>query len=291
MTGLVNQLQSEALDPDILVSTLLRKVKVAAVKLGLSDTLEWVEAELNGYRVAPPSYREARGEPHAWDPVVERWLPIIFHDVDTANIIAKVTLTEPVGNYERLLVTEGKIVGMPMSAEMLSILNGMGDFRIVRGAIHLSRGTFSQVLDHVRNLILEWSLDLERNGVAGDGLSFSATERAIASAAHIHIGEFHGSFNSGNASGPNARINQGAADSSHNVVGDNGIFHEAEAAVRSNVHDPASASIMIDALRAMRDADASVDRASAYQRLVTAAADHITVLTPFLPVLAGLIPG
>lgn len=50
MTGLIHEIQADALDQTIPVSTLLRKVKVAAAKLNIATDMKWVERELNGYR-------------------------------------------------------------------------------------------------------------------------------------------------------------------------------------------------------------------------------------------------
>ncbi|MBA4043590.1 MAG: hypothetical protein C0471_04105 [Erythrobacter sp.] len=64
MVGLVEELQRDALDTNVRVDQLLRKVKLAAVKLGLSDALLWVDEELNGYqdREELPDYRKTRGQ-------------------------------------------------------------------------------------------------------------------------------------------------------------------------------------------------------------------------------------
>ena len=67
MPGLVEQLQAQALDMSVGVSTLLRKVKVAAVKLKLADTVHWADAELNGYTDPVPPYRMIVGRSMARD--------------------------------------------------------------------------------------------------------------------------------------------------------------------------------------------------------------------------------
>ncbi|MGL5667513.1 MAG: hypothetical protein ACRDD9_15435, partial [Shewanella sp.] len=37
------------------------------------------------------------------------------------------------------------------------------------------------ILDHVRNAVLDWALDLESRGIVGDGMSFSLQEKSTAS--------------------------------------------------------------------------------------------------------------
>src|SRR5260221_4745312 len=72
--GLVLEIQRDALDKDVPVTTLLRKVRLAAAKLQLTTVEEWVGHELNGYSGELPPYRRARGTPtllnpfHGWQP-------------------------------------------------------------------------------------------------------------------------------------------------------------------------------------------------------------------------------
>ncbi|MBP8233479.1 MAG: hypothetical protein KAY22_14335 [Rhizorhabdus sp.] len=64
MAGSVEEIQAQALDPNVKVSDLLRRVKLAAVKLQLEDTAEWVDRELRGYSdpETVPTYRRTVGQ-------------------------------------------------------------------------------------------------------------------------------------------------------------------------------------------------------------------------------------
>jgi hypothetical protein len=58
MASIIEQIQRDALDADVRVSDLLRRVKLAATKLGLGAVEDWVEQELSGYKDASlPEYR------------------------------------------------------------------------------------------------------------------------------------------------------------------------------------------------------------------------------------------
>jgi AbiTii-like protein len=71
MPTLVEKLQLEAMNPEVRVSDLLRRVKFTAVQLGLGKVEDWVEQELNGYKgVLPPDYRTVHGRPMAHHPYV-----------------------------------------------------------------------------------------------------------------------------------------------------------------------------------------------------------------------------
>ena len=51
--------------------------------------------------------------------------------------------------------------------------------------IHISR--FSGILDAVRNRVLQWSLDLERDGITGDGVNFHKNELEKAQGVNYQI--------------------------------------------------------------------------------------------------------
>jgi|SRR5712664_411499 hypothetical protein len=69
MPTLVEKLQQDAMNPEVRVSDLLRRVKFTAVQLGLGKVEDWVEQELNGYNeVVPPDYRAVHGRPMAHHP-------------------------------------------------------------------------------------------------------------------------------------------------------------------------------------------------------------------------------
>ena len=64
MPTFVEKLQQDAMNPEVRVSDLLRRVKFTAVQLGLGKVEDWVEQELNGYSgVKPPDYRTVHGRP------------------------------------------------------------------------------------------------------------------------------------------------------------------------------------------------------------------------------------
>jgi hypothetical protein len=75
LPSIVEQIQRDALDNSVSVSALLRRVKLAAVKLRLGAVEEWVERELNGYTSPVPDYRVLRGTPMARNPYTG-WHPI-----------------------------------------------------------------------------------------------------------------------------------------------------------------------------------------------------------------------
>ena len=106
-----------------------------------------------------------------------------------------------------------------------------------------------------------------------------------------------GAFNPGTGgnytihlSGNNARVNLHSTDNSSNIVIDNRVFADLRAAINEHVTDDAARASL---LRSVDDMDDSkVDKTGflgAYQRFIASAAEHMTVVAPFLPALAPLL--
>ena len=290
MSGLVEQLQSDALNPSIPVSNLLRKVKVAAVKLGLPDAVTWVDAELNGYDENPPAYRSVSGHTVGWNPY-HGWQPIYFEHAETADVISRIVLREPISSYEAILAQsseQGTLI-LELNAETVSLLNKTFEFCVPRVANRFSRGAIVAAVEHVRNMVLEWSLELQKAGIKGDGLSFTSEERTMATSSHISIGTFHGSFNAGDASGQNARINQGAVDNSENEASETSVFDQIEAAIKSQLSEGSDQLAMSSAVSEMRDAKGTGNFLAAYQGFVQSSANHMSIVAPFFPALMSYL--
>jgi hypothetical protein len=76
--SLIEELQANAIDQSVALGELLRKAKLAAVKLSRADFADWIEAESNGYRGRRngdvPEYRKVTttlkwlNPYHGWQP-------------------------------------------------------------------------------------------------------------------------------------------------------------------------------------------------------------------------------
>jgi hypothetical protein len=98
MAGLVEQLQADALDQSISVSTLLRKVKVAAVKLRLPQTVDWADHELNGYTETFPPYRLMRGRCMGFSPY-HGW-SVVGGKAEIVEALSQRAVGEPISSLE-----------------------------------------------------------------------------------------------------------------------------------------------------------------------------------------------
>jgi hypothetical protein len=93
-----------------------------------------------------------------------------------------------------------------------------------------------------------------------------------------------------NVSGPNARVNFNSQDYSQNIVSDRSVFGELRAAIENGVPDPTEKDQLKQLVAKMEEA--SDDRGAfmrAYQSFIASAANHATVIGPFLPALSQML--
>ncbi|WP_430250638.1 hypothetical protein [Neorhizobium sp. DAR64860/K0K1] len=90
--------------------------------------------------------------------------------------------------------------------------------------------------------------------------------------------------------GHNARFNLHSTDNSTNTVNDNRVFTELKTAISEHITDNTARASLLKSVDEMSAAKA--DKPSflaAYQRFIAGAAEHMTVIAPFLPALAPML--
>ncbi len=179
---IVRQLQADAVNLAIPVATTLRLAKVIATKLDQTTALEWIDRELSGYADIPqdevPTYRIIRGHPKGFNPI-HGWQRIILPCEDSAEHYSTAVFIQPVAALENLIRRKDGhdseyMVSYP--AEMGSTLRE--GIRIQTDvAIFLDVSQLMSITETVRNLILNWSLELEKAGILGEEMTFTAAEK------------------------------------------------------------------------------------------------------------------
>lgn len=197
MTSLVLELQRDALDKSVSTGDLLRKALVVARKLKIGDIVEWISNELNGYPEGAdvPEYRKLRGELRVHNPY-HGWVPLMMSNAKHADILSKRGTSQSVSELDQIANGDGDMVyvRLPRSIEQ-SLMKSM-DVPL-EPAVILSKSQIHGLLDRVRNVVLEWGLGLEEQGVTGEGMSFSAEEQRQASSLTFnvsHLGNLIGSM-------------------------------------------------------------------------------------------------
>jgi hypothetical protein len=183
-TPLILQIQQAAMDRNAPLTDALTKAKVACAKLGLTKFGEWVDRELHGYMDMPvedlPPYRRLRGVPEGFNPY-QGWSAITFWTgeqeagwgdapigISVPSIEASLSPARPVGSFYFPYPAEVK-------RDLLKSLQRANDVRI-----RLEVPQVVGLLQHVRSILLDWTLGMEKQGVLGENILFSPLERANA---------------------------------------------------------------------------------------------------------------
>lgn len=181
MSGIVIQLQEEALKNDADILTLLRKAYLIARKLQLNDFKKWVESEQNGYETEledVPFYRHVRGEIKAWNPY-HGWIPVIFNkDVGLEDHYIHDSIANLVSVYKD---SKNNTCVVNYGSDMNALLNkGSSAPFPTKYCLQISTNVIFNIFEQVRNKILDWSITLEDNGIIDEGLQFSDSEKETA---------------------------------------------------------------------------------------------------------------
>lgn len=206
MSGLINEIQRSCLDDAVNVESLLRRVKLAASKLKLGSLENWVDSELNGYSGKLPEHRILHGQPAAWNPY-NGWIPIQVDDAFMIDLLSTARVGQSIGGLRDLIEnSDGGLYHFPLPPELIVKINEMMNFQTARIVVQIPRGGIVGILDSVRNRVLDWAIEMERNGVIGEGFSFGAQEvesaKAVMTTFNIgKIDNFAGNMGMGNTSG------------------------------------------------------------------------------------------
>ncbi|MGL6563671.1 hypothetical protein [Aeromonas hydrophila] len=195
MPALIPELIALASDPAVKTADLLRKALVAAHRLQLPEWVTWLGRELNGYGSddAIPAYRHVQGEVLIDD--YHGLKAVVFPSAESAARWQLCTFDTPVDEIEGWCAESDDIHMQfsPREADALRAACGTNCTPLRRFTL----ASMSRILGAVRNQILNWALQLEKEGILGEGLSFTSQERQqaqqVAPVTHIHInGDAHG---------------------------------------------------------------------------------------------------
>lgn len=193
MQSLVLELQREAAEEASSITGLLRKALIVSTKLSLEDFRLWIIDELEGYKKgrSVPEYRRVTGEVKAWNSVRREWIPFYLEEGNMEFLRSRL-IGQRVSEIEDLVRNHksGGSLHMPFPPE---IQYKLADHELgLVPTLLVQKSQIVGILDAVRNVVLEWSLRLERDGILGEGMSFSSEEKEKAASQHFEITNFQG---------------------------------------------------------------------------------------------------
>ena len=207
MAGIVLELQQLAADGTTSAGDLIRKARMVATKLKLTEINEWLGHELLGYPDSSKvrDYRVIAGDLRARNPVNGSLMPVRF-GADLTEAISTFRCHQSIGNLDGLLSHEPEMLEVALNPRELEFVQRLFDpsdrswvlpFRLI------SQTQVHAIIDRVRGIILDWALELEAKGILGNEMTFTPDEQERAG--NIHIGSFQGVL--GNVSHSNVTQN------------------------------------------------------------------------------------
>ena len=190
MSALIPELIIQANDPTVKTADLLRRALVAAHRLQLPEWVTWLGHELNGYGPddAIPIYRHVQGE--VLIDGHNGLKGVVFPSAETAARWQLCHFDTPVDEIEGWCAESDDIHMQysPREADALRAACGTNCTPVRRFTLASMR----RILGAVRNQVLNLALQLEKEGILGDGMSFTPQEQLqaqqLAPVTHIHIG-------------------------------------------------------------------------------------------------------
>ena len=201
MSSIVLDLQNEVTRHDCDIVNVLRKAHLIAVKLNLGDFDAWISCELNGYKSGEviPDYREVRGELKAYNPY-HGWIPTMIPNPKVENSICNKRVPNSISEIVTMCKQSENGLIAEFTGEELNKLNKMFDSPMpMKYTLHFSTTAIGDIVERVKNAVLEWTIKLESEGILGEGMQFNIDEKESAKSIPQSINNYYGNTNIINA--------------------------------------------------------------------------------------------
>lgn len=211
MSSIVLELQRELYDGSKSVTDLLRKAYILARKLKVKEFEKWIDAELNGYYekdIDIPKYRNVMVNMIALNPV-RGYIPVWMSDEKLSDIISRLPIGQSISEIEALLKSDNDYAISKIPPNIENTLQPMLDANYPLYN-QIDKSQLQGIIEGTKNVILNWSLKLEEDGIMGENMSFSDKEKELAERANYTINYFNGNLT-------NTQIQQNTQNSSQNI--------------------------------------------------------------------------
>jgi hypothetical protein len=182
----VRMLQEAATDSTRRLSDVLRVCLLIARRLGRPDFEEWATHELKGFPSAEalPAYRKVYAQIKAIAP--HGLIPVLLKG-EAKRVFEELPVAQNIASIEALVASGDPHCQLPLSRnEMEFLWKGADEWEKFAMVRIIPSSSMIAILDQVRTTILEWSLQLEAEGVVGEGMSFSDEEKIRADSVTIN---------------------------------------------------------------------------------------------------------
>lgn len=277
--SLVLELQKELLDNTAPLSQLIIKAWVVAKKLKLEDDAEQFRKEFDGYSnyESVPDYRQAKGkvqkyQASEWRDIDENGCCIPPKSFYHTNPIVDFpfSIRKPIRNLEKELVVIGDVAEKMYPVDLRYRLKNMysidnnDQYRCL-----YSPTVHSDILHEIKMKLIEWTMSLSENGILGNNMSFEEDEKEMAKQI-IHAGG-------------NVILQNNPQNSPQTVTFNTNqleVFDQLLEAVKTIEDNENIVKCVEDMRKSVYQQDGTFT--SAYNKFMEAAANHMTVLLPFI---------
>jgi len=192
MKSIVIELQEMSSDENVPITKLIRKALIVASKLNLSDFMKWIEKEINGYDEVSeiPEYRNVTGEVKAINPNNGIWIPLLWPNAPEGVYDRKIK--QKISEIEYNYKSADGILVVPFPQEQIQFF--IKNFNVPSPPyLIINKAALAGILESVKDIILKWSLKLEKEGIFGKDMIFSEYEKIRArNNQEIKIENFYG---------------------------------------------------------------------------------------------------
>ena len=130
----------------------------------------------------------------AWNPY-HGWQPLTFKDDKMAAAVSRRPNAQSIAELEKLLEKDDGMstYEMSLSASVQSQLRKAISFD-TQITLFVPSTNIVRIIDAVRNIVLNWAMKLEEDGILGEGLSFTREEKEVATRTEYNITNFYGAI-------------------------------------------------------------------------------------------------
>lgn len=277
MSSIVIDLQNEITSSECDIVKILRRAHVIAVKLGLKEFDQWISYELNGYpsQNACPDYRKVRGVLKAFNPY-QGWIPTLIPDGELEKMICEKKVPNSISEIITLCKTAKNGLISEFSGEQLELFNRMFDSPLpMRYALHISGASVVDIVEKVKNTILEWTLKLEEEGVLGEGMRFSDEEKQMAKNMPQTVNNYYGATNVINGPSKGMQIVSGNENVSFSYDKANTAVSEIETAISQESLQSEDKDAALEMLSEIRDKISQEKKPSVIKALLVGLKDFL----------------
>ncbi|WP_392352516.1 hypothetical protein [Pseudoalteromonas rhizosphaerae] len=296
--SLLRDIQSSAVDANEPISTLLRKCKILAVRLGNYEFKSWVDFELNGYTSVDdmPEYRimsvSCKGHFSGGfgAAINNAEIPSNCIPKEYRENLYTTYMRQPISSLESLIKeSKSGTVQEPWPANVTvhfgrKIYQG---YNCMEAWKVIPINALVGVIDMIRNRVLNFVLEIEsEDPQAGDAPlnSQPVADEKVQQIFHTHI-----SGNVQNLATGSNHVKQHAINNEQNDM-----FNELLRALIAINDSEQSKAQIVDSVEEMRNTQGTTGFRGSYNNFMSIFSDHIQVygpiVAPFLPALAAIVP-